>query len=484
MVIRRATNICASLVIVAFSVLAGAGGASSAVPSPIDPAMLPEDGPPAPPQPTEQRTLCVPAVAGGDGADIPRSQRDLGFDSVWPITRGAGQRIAVIDTGVSRHPRLPSLDGGGDYVGTSDGTDDCDAHGTVVAGLIAAQQVEGSGFSGAAPDAQIISIRQSSAAFSVAGQREDPAVAENSSGYGNVDTMASAVRHAADMGASVINISEVACKPAGDGISDQRLGAAIEYATIAKNVVVVAAAGNVGSGGCKNQNPPPDPVDPLADPWKSVVTIASPAWYDDYVLTVGSVDPNGAASSFSLGGPWVDVAAPGTGITSLHPTAPGLTNGVYGSDGAVQSFNGTSFAAPLRGGNRRTGQVGSPGTDCTSGHATYRSHRPRSGAGLESLHRSRRHRSTRRGHGRIGPRRTRQGQLSVGTDRSPTHATGPRQPISRRGTRRRRNRRYSRLTGAVGVDAHSSSNSSATSRTTGRQSLNYQARSVHRSGRR
>lgn len=58
--------------------------------------------------------------------------------------------------------------------------------------------------------------------------------------------------------------------------------------------------------------------------------------------------PNGAASSFSLGGPWVDVAAPGTGITSLHPTAPGLTNGgVYGSDGAVQSFNGTSFAAPF-----------------------------------------------------------------------------------------------------------------------------------------
>ena len=347
MVIRRATNICASLVIVAFSVLAGAGGASSAVPSPIDPVMLPEDGPPAPPQPTEQRTLCVPAVAGGDDADIPRSQRDLGFDSVWPITRGAGQRIAVIDTGVSRHPRLPSLDGGGDYVGTSDGTDDCDAHGTVVAGLIAAQQVEGSGFSGAAPDAQIISIRQSSAAFSVAGQREDPAVAENSSGYGNVDTMASAVRHAADMGASVINISEVACKPAGDGINDQRLGAAIEYATIAKNVVVVAAAGNVGSGGCKNQNPPPDPVDPLADPWNSVATIASPAWYDDYVLTVGSVDPNGAASSFSLGGPWVDVAAPGTGITSLHPTSPGLTNGVYGSDGAVQSFNGTSFAAPF-----------------------------------------------------------------------------------------------------------------------------------------
>ncbi len=216
-----------------------------------------------------------------------------------------------------------------------------------MAGLIAAQQVEGSGFSGAAPDAQIISIRQSSAAFSVAGQREDPAVAENSSGYGNVDTMASAVRHAADMGASVINISEVACKPAGDGINDQRLGAAIEYATIAKNVVVVAAAGNVGSGGCKNQNPPPDPVDPLADPWNSVTTIASPAWYDDYVLTVGSVDPNGAASSFSLGGPWVDVAAPGTGITSLHPTSPGLTNGVYAPTAPYSRSTGPVSLRPL-----------------------------------------------------------------------------------------------------------------------------------------
>ncbi|GAA3174667.1 hypothetical protein GCM10020255_065220 [Rhodococcus baikonurensis] len=40
------------------------------------------------------------------------------------------------------------------------------------------------------------------------------------------------------------------------------------------------------------------------------------------------------------------MAAPGTGITSLHPASPGLTNGVYGPDGAVQSFNGTSFAAP------------------------------------------------------------------------------------------------------------------------------------------
>lgn len=321
---------------------------ASATPAPaVDPALLPDDAPPAPPQPTEQRTLCVPAAPGGGGADIPRAQKDLGFAAVWPITRGGGQRVAVIDTGVAHHPRLPTLEAGGDYVGTTDGTQDCDAHGTVVAGLIAAAPIDGSGFAGGAPDAQIISIRQSSAAYAaLAHADDDTAAADNSPGYGNVDTMASAVRHAADAGATVINISEVACKPAAEGINDQRLGAAIEYAAVAKNVVVVAAAGNVGSGGCTAQNPPVNPLYPDVDQWDSIATVASPAWYDDYVLTVGSVDPDGTASTFSLGGPWVDVAAPGTDIVSLSPSGSDLTNGTRGPDGAVQPINGTSFAAP------------------------------------------------------------------------------------------------------------------------------------------
>ncbi|MDI9917915.1 type VII secretion-associated serine protease mycosin [Rhodococcus sp. IEGM 1379] len=340
----RATSILAAGA--AMALLGGQGVASGTIPLPIEPSMLPEDAAPAPPQATEQRTLCIPAAPGGEGPDIPLAQRDLAFDAVWPLTTGIGQRIAVIDTGVNPHPRLPNVEAGGDYVGPSDGTEDCDAHGTVVAGLIGAQPQNGSGFSGAAPGAVVISIRQSSSAYSVAGRQDDPTVAENSSGYGNVDTMAMAVRRAADLGATVINISEVACKSASDGINDQRLGAAIQYAAVDKDVVIVAAAGNVGSGGCKTQNPPPNPLKPDADPWNSISTIASPAWYDDYVLTVGSVDPNGAASPFSLGGPWVDVAAPGTGIVSLHPSESGLTNGTFGPDGAFQAINGTSFAAP------------------------------------------------------------------------------------------------------------------------------------------
>ena len=45
--------------------------------------------------------------------------------------------------------------------------------------------------------------------------------------------------------------------------------------------------------------------------WDRVNVVVSPAWYDDYVLTVGSVDPKGAPSSFSLAGPWVDVGSAG-----------------------------------------------------------------------------------------------------------------------------------------------------------------------------
>ena len=47
-----------------------------------------------------------------------------------------------------------------------DGTQDCDGHGTVVAGIIAAEPNSvGDYFSGVAPDATVISIRQSSNKF-------------------------------------------------------------------------------------------------------------------------------------------------------------------------------------------------------------------------------------------------------------------------------------------------------------------------------
>ena len=108
-----------------------------------------------------------------------------------------------------------------------------------------------------------------------------------------MDTLAKAVRTAADMGATVINVSSVACLPTDGGLDDRPLGAALAYAVDVKNVVVVSAAGNVGGA---------RPV-PRAEPRNrsgsgpgnrigtDVTVVVSPAWYDDYVLTVGSVGP-------------------------------------------------------------------------------------------------------------------------------------------------------------------------------------------------
>ena len=111
----------------------------------VDPGLLPEAAPAAPLEPTEQRNACMPVSSVPDGPAVPVAIDALDFGAVWPITRGAGQVVAVIDTGVTPHPRLPGLRAGGDYVHTGDGLSDCDAHGTLVAGLIAGSSVDVSG---------------------------------------------------------------------------------------------------------------------------------------------------------------------------------------------------------------------------------------------------------------------------------------------------------------------------------------------------
>jgi membrane-anchored mycosin MYCP len=257
----------------------------------------------------------------------------LDLSQVWSLTRGSGQRVAVIDTGVSPHPRLARVSAGGDYVFTGDGTQDCDGHGTAVAGIIAAaaDPRHNDDFSGVAPDVDVISIRQASTKF---GPKADPSM----SGVGDVDTMAKAVRMAADLGASVINISSVACIATGSVFDDGELGAALAYAVDTKDSVVVVAAGNSGAGQC--------PAQDAEATWDSATVVVSPAWYDDYVLTVGSIDAHGEPSSFTLAGPWVDVAAPGEAVTSLSSTGSGLANAVDGKQGPV-SLCGTSYATPV-----------------------------------------------------------------------------------------------------------------------------------------
>ncbi|MDP7705227.1 MULTISPECIES: type VII secretion-associated serine protease mycosin [unclassified Mycobacterium] len=324
---------------------------ASAIQPPVVEPGPPPNGPLGPPEPTDLKAICgVPTgvLPQTDFSLQTSAEAMLNYTAAWRFSRGAGQKVAVIDTGVNRHPRLPLLEGGGDYVSNTDGLQDCDAHGTLVAGLIAAAPSPADGFAGVAPEATILSIRQNSTVYGVkeggSGQANDPNA--TSPGYGNTVTLAYAITRAVSLGATVINLSEVACSPVGGGLDDAQLGRAVRYA-YERNVVVVAAAGNFNNQGlCKVQNAMPDPNMPLKSGWDSVRTIASPAWFSDYVLTVGALTTSGEPADFSLHGPWVGVAAPGERIISLDSGGPGLINAVMSQQG-LAPINGTSFAAPF-----------------------------------------------------------------------------------------------------------------------------------------
>ena len=104
-----------------------------------------------------------------------------------------------------------------------------------------------------------------------------------------------------------------------------------------KNVVVVSSAGNLNQNNCPSQNNGADPNRPG--------TIVTPPWFSDYVVSVGAIQESGDPAEFSVQGPWVSVAAPGTDIISLDPASNGLANtSIQG--GQKVPIQGTSFAAP------------------------------------------------------------------------------------------------------------------------------------------
>ncbi len=199
-----------------------------------------------------------------------------------------------------------------------------------------------------APDVELISIRQSSQAFGLKDAYtgdEDPQTAAK---IDNVQTMARAIVHAANMGASIINISDVTCMSARNIIDQRALGAAVHYAAVDKNALIVAAAGDNSKKDCK-QNPIFDPLSPN-DPrvWNSVTTVVTPSWFSDYVLTVGAVDTNGQPlSQMSIAGPWVSLSAPGTDVMGLSPRDDGLINAIDGPDNTLLVPAGTSFATAI-----------------------------------------------------------------------------------------------------------------------------------------
>ncbi|MGH3867132.1 MAG: type VII secretion-associated serine protease mycosin [Pseudonocardiaceae bacterium] len=265
----------------------------------------------------------------------PAAQQRLRIREAQESATGRGQLVAVIDSGVRPHSRLPDnrVIDGGDYIENHGGLVDCDGHGTAVAGLIAAASDRATGFVGVAPGAQILSIRQASTFYSVPLRQLGDGQEIHSQGAGDTVSMARAVMRAVQLRATVINISEAACFPAEPNqVNASDLQAAVRYA-VEHNVVVVVAAANI-SDTCKQNSP------------GVVTTISSPGWFGEDVLTVAATDEHGAPADFSMHGPWVDVAAPGTGAVSLAAGQPGLTGGLVDAHGVAHALDGTSFATP------------------------------------------------------------------------------------------------------------------------------------------
>lgn len=226
-----------------------------------------------------------------------------GVREAWKTTRGAGQKIAIIDTGIGRGPAEFSgaVVGGIDVsgVGSSDGRTPVGAvdanHGSWVASLAAARGTgNGRGMIGVAPEAELLSI---SVGFG----------ATTSKPF--TEQIAEAMKWAVDNGATVINLSLTTNTLDWDRSWDE----AFEYA-FDKNVVVVVAAGNRGSG-----------TDRVGAP----ATIPG-------VLAVGGVDPSGTASnSASTQGITIGLSAPSERLIGVS------------ADGALVQWNGTSGAAPI-----------------------------------------------------------------------------------------------------------------------------------------
>jgi membrane-anchored mycosin MYCP len=323
-------------------------GDTMAAPPPLPPGTQPPTDFGKPDVPYKQKNQCVTTF--NDTVDLPNKpwgQIQLRFDELHRFATGAGQKVAVIDTGVNRHDFFEGrLSGGGDYVFQDDnGLRDCDGHGTEVAGIIAAKPPanSGIGFKGIAPDATIISIRQSSANYDYEPQNRNDPNDQSREAAGNLITLAQAIVRAANaVPHGVINMSVDNCRRADVGPispAERQVQAALRYAVEVQDVVPVSSAGNLNEGGCPNQNDSPDPNRP-----KSIVI---PPWFSDDVISVAAMERNGDPAKFSVQGPWVTVAAPGTEITSLDPgNNKGLANRLATRDGKKSEIQGTSFASP------------------------------------------------------------------------------------------------------------------------------------------
>jgi len=277
------------------------------------------------------------------------------YRTAHQFATGAGVRVAVIDTGVFNHEQL-HVEPVADLVSPAENNPllDCDGHGTIVAGIIGAEQ------SGVAPNAQILSIRQSSAHYSSRQPNNTPdhqhaPDAEEPELTGTLSSFAQAIHTALDHDAQVINASVVSCIPPehAEHLHTQALDDALARAEH-QQVPVVAAAGNAGQG-CERGS--------IVFPGnnETVVTVgalATPHEHAEYSMPqlghpTGAGDGDGGDArddgdaAYNSGGPNdVALSAPGRVSVGLSPNSQAWASGII-RNGQPSGLHGTSFAAPV-----------------------------------------------------------------------------------------------------------------------------------------
>jgi subtilisin family serine protease len=184
--------------------------------------------------------VLVVGLLGAAAPDDPLVKRQYHLQTVraldaWQVGRGAGQVIAVLDTGVAlRHPDLRGrLVPGIDLVDRGTRPRDRNGHGTFVAGVAVAVADNAQGGAGVAPRAKVMPVR-----------------VLDDEGIGTSDIVARGIRWATRNGATVINLS-LADVPGQERSATDLITTDVELAirqAALEGVVVVAAAGNDGVG--------------------------------------------------------------------------------------------------------------------------------------------------------------------------------------------------------------------------------------------
>ncbi len=322
---RSASSALPALLSVAALSLAGCGGSGGARPSP---APAPPSAPAPSPAPAPTPTPTPPPTGNFNTAEVRRSDGVNFHGAITAYQAGAtGQDIlaGVIDDGIDEDSpefagRISSLSA--DVAG-SRGINGEGSHGTNVAQILLGAKND-SGTMGIAFNANLLVLRADRPGSCAT---EDPTNDESGCRFPE-SAIAAGLDRAVTAGARVVNISLGGGDPPGT-----TLRSAVARATAA-GIIVILSAGNEGDTTANGNNPnnPELFAQGVRDAGGGLVII------------VGSVDENGASSSFSnRAGTYAGsyLSALGEGVCCVYENGVLKTQGNF-----VFVLNGTSFAAP------------------------------------------------------------------------------------------------------------------------------------------